>query len=189
MADEILTENIAHLSHDLEVQIDSLSDEGQAQVYDAIEAASDAGGAVEVEDVHAAVADAQEADVHREAAVEHQHAQAEAADRGDYAAAHEHAVAAGYEIEAVADLGGEDHTIEQAHEIQHLDQAQWEQDTAHEHAVTAEDYAAHGDLATADTYAGLAAGHAETAAYHGGEGDHGGTYGATDSATDTSSTE
>lgn len=183
------TESIAHLSDDLQVEIANLSEEGQAQVYEAIEAASDVHGHVAGEDVEHAIEHAQEADVHREAAVEHQREQADAADRGDYETAHQHAVDAEYHIQAVADLGGEDHTTAQNAEVAHLEWAEHHQEIANENAVAAADYADLGDMDHAQMHADMAVDHAETASYQADLGDHGGHYGQTSSTTDTSTTE
>ncbi|MEZ5398196.1 MAG: hypothetical protein R2729_00920 [Bryobacteraceae bacterium] len=182
-------ENINDLSTEFTIDIANLSEEGQEQVHEAIEAVAAGGEEVDAEAVTDAIEAAQEADVHREAAVELQHEQAERAEAGDYEGAHEAAVEAEYHIQAVADLGGEDNTMDQWHEAQALGEADWHQDIADENAVTAESYLESGDADTAAIYSEAAVAETDVAASYADMGDHGGTYAPISSDTDTSAVE
>ncbi|MEO8649017.1 MAG: hypothetical protein ABI539_07615 [Acidobacteriota bacterium] len=101
--------------------------------------------------------------------------QAEHAAAGDYEAAKEDAINAGYaQGDADFQAGGADHTGQAAAEENQMDWAVWEQNNAESFQQSADQYAAEGDLENAEMYAADAAEHQEMADYHGDLGEHGG---------------
>jgi hypothetical protein len=122
--------------------------------------------------------DAHVAAEHVAAAESLQHEQAQSAEHGDYALAHERAEEASYELHVAAEHGAhvDDHLIDAQHDVAALDEASWHASIAHDDAVAATSYdqVEHADAAT--VYADHGADHASMAAEHGHAGDAGGSY-------------
>jgi len=152
------------------VEVAGLSDIGQAEVYEALEA-----GELDPETI---LDHAQATDEIREDIADLRQQQADAAEAGDYEKAEEFADKVGYEMHEVEDLGGHmDNQIIEADQAEAaLENADWNQDIADANAQTADAYAEIGDVDHAAQYADVAADHAVTAAEYGDAGDAGGHY-------------
>jgi hypothetical protein len=157
------------LPDNFNTRIAGLTDEGQQEVYEGIEE-----GEIAPEDL---LDRAEEADTVREDIAESRREQAEAVEAGDYTEAKEHANDVGYAMRELDDLGAnvDDEIIEADRAEAHLDDAEWEQDTANELHEDAADYAESGDLDTASNLEDMAEGHDVDAADAGDAGDSGGT--------------
>ena len=177
--DTILPEDaVTQLPDTFSVEIAGLSDAGQTQVLDAIQAAHD-DGSLATFDVDHAVTDAATADYDR-SNVEALHlAQADAVADGDYAKADEIAHATQYQLQEVQDHGGsEESALTKSESDQdHLAWAQYHADTATEEAGWASDAAAHGDADHAAEYSEMAATHVDSAVAQAAPADEGGHYG------------
>ncbi len=163
-------ETAPELPENFSVHVAELSDIGQAEVYEALEA-----GELDPETI---LDHAQAADVNREDIADLRQQQADAAEAGDYEKAHEYADKVGYEMREIEDLGGhmDNQIIDADHQEAALENADWNQDIADANADAAADYAEAGDFDHAAQYADTALDHAEVAADYGDQGDAGGHY-------------
>ena len=184
------------LPEGMSVRIASLSDEGQAQVLEALTEAQGAGEITE-ETFQETVSNAEYADESRENVEVAREAQAEAADSGDYAKAQDYANQAEYELREVDHLGGseaEAEVIEAQQDQVELAGAQDNLDAAHDNAeFAASDRGTEGQR---DAAAESAAEYAQTSTELGNQADAGGVYGdqsytatTTDTTTDTAGTD
>jgi hypothetical protein len=141
--------------------------------------------AANAEAIHA-IDEAKTADEHVAQAESLQHEQAAAADSGDFANARDLAQHAEYELKAAEEHGRDvDHQIIQAqHDEDALAQADWQQQMAHAHAVSADSYAQSGDYDHAATAAEHADDESASSSDYGHQGDHGGTHGSQDHSSD-----
>jgi len=160
------------LSEDYHVEIASLSEQGQQQVYDAIQ---DQGGPDHA-DADEAIREAQDADWHRDRVEELHQEQAEAVAKGDYAQANDLAHQGEYEIRAVQADGGEgDKELVQAwKDEQNTSDAVYHQQLAADDAQFAAHDAAMGNTVAAEDAAEHAAEHESTADSLAGHADQGG---------------
>ena len=176
-------EAMGHLDIDVNALTAGLSHDAAGQV---IEATHDL-AAPTAEQVDDLVQKAQDAESHRVEAEALQHQQAKAAEEGDYARAHELQHNAEYNLQIAADSGA--HVGAAVSDAQKegaaLDNANWQQQTAHEASQDAASYAASGDAHNASASAHVADDHASTAADYGHAGDHGGSTVSHDSSADT----
>jgi hypothetical protein len=118
----------------------------------------------------------------------YQQQQAQHAQEGDYEAAREDAINAGYATKDADSLaGGADHSGQAEAEEYQMDWAVWEEGNAEYNAQAAEEYLAQGDTEMAEYHAGEAAEHQEAADYHGDLGEHGGDVAVYDPSSDVSS--
>lgn len=152
------------LPSDFEVQIAALNQDEQAQVIDAMHAAA-ADGSLHDFNLDHAVSEAKEAQHHRENVEELHHAQADAVAHHDYAHAHDLAQRAEWQVHAVQDHGGEgDAQLAHAEaDVQHLDDAQFQQQWAHEDAQWAHQDAQDGNAAHAAEMGHQAHDHSDSA--------------------------
>jgi hypothetical protein len=163
-------ETAPELPETFSVEVAALSDIGQAEVYEALEA-----GELDAETI---LDNAEAADVNREDIADLRLQQADAAEAGDYEKAEEYADKVGYEMREIEELGGDmdNQIVDADRQEAALDNADWNQDIADANADTAEAYAAEGDFDHAAQYADTAIDHAEVAADYGDQGDAGGHY-------------
>jgi len=166
---------IDELPHDFRVEVANLSEEGQAQVVEAVSAAHDSGHLSDL-DLEQTVSDAQSADTARENVEQLHHDQAQAVADGDLAKADDLAHQTEYELKEVQDHGGDaDKQIVQTEADQaHLDWAQYHDEIAHDSGHDAAAAYASGDTAHGDTYAATAADHGTVAAQDAHAADQGG---------------
>lgn len=157
------------LPDNFNTRIAGLTDEGQQQVYEGIEE-----GEIAPEDL---LDRAEEADSVREQVAEDRREQAEAAEAGDFTEAKEQANEVGYSMRELDDLGAnvDEEIVEADRAEAHLDDAEWEQETADDLHEDAADYAESGDLDTAANLEDMAGDHDVVAADAGDAGDSGGT--------------
>lgn len=161
------------LQDGMSVRIASLSEEGQAQVVEALSS-----GELSADEMNEALSNAEDADYARENAEEARENQAEAADSGDYDKAQEYANQAEYDLREVDDLGGS----EAEAEVIEAQQDQAELAEAEDHAEYAEENA---DFAMSDRgtegqreqAAETADEYADSSAELGNRADAGGVYG------------
>lgn len=187
MADaESVVANITDQQHAAEVEV-ALAGLTAAEHEQVVAALHDDGPITTSEAFHE-IDEARQAADHRAEAAAVQHEQAQAADRGDYAAAHDHAAEVAYELQVAGDHGAEVgmQVVNAAHDTASLDNASWQQDIAHDDAVAAQSYADAGHHDTASMYADHAADHASVAADYGHAGDAGGSYASHDASSDAS---
>ncbi len=189
MTDGTLIDNGAEHGSDsmseLQVELAVLSPDAHEHV---IEAVHDLGHDATTAEVEHIMQDVQAADAHMTAAEALQHDQAQAAEHGDFAAAHQLAGDAEYELHAAADHGAtvDQPIVEAQHDEMALDNANWHQEIAHDNATSAESYADAGDAHNTASYAHDADAEATVAADYGHAGDHDSTYAAHDVSADTS---
>lgn len=159
------------------VRIASLTDEGQAQVVEALEAAA-ADGALDEDAFQEAVGNAESADESRANVEGYREQQAEAAEAGDYDKAQEFANKSEYELREIDDLGGSEaagEVIEAQTDQMELAEADSYQDAAQDNANFA--MSDNGTEAQREAAAETAADYAATSAQYGAQADAGGTYG------------
>jgi len=161
------------VSEDYQVELASLSAEGQQQVYDAVQ---DQGGADHA-DVDSLVAQAREADDHREKVEDLHKEQSDAVASGDYAKANDLAHQGEYEIKAVEANGGagDPQLAQAAKDEQNTNDAVWHQEMAADQAGWARHDAEMGNTVAAEGAAENAADQAHTADVAAGHADQGGT--------------
>ena len=125
-----------------EVELASLNEDEEEQVVEALREA-EMSGELQVTDVDHVIAEAEAAENNRLETEEAQQLQAEAADRGDYQAAREHAETAQNEIQDAIGQGGQysEAALEIDHDVQVLSEAEWQQEIADETVVDAVAYA------------------------------------------------
>lgn len=140
------------------VEIASLSDEGQEDVLDAIEADP----TMTREEADALIHRTEDADDRRENFDALQHEQEKEMEAGDWETARDRAQEAEYEMREVEDLGGDaEAEIHEAHnDVAEIDDAIDKDDMAAQDAHDAADYAAHGMDGAADVYGESATEHA-----------------------------
>lgn len=172
-----------------EISEAQLTDHGEHQVLDHIEEAV-ADGSLTHDQLQDEIHQAEEAQQHLDAAKEARDEQAHEAEAGHYDKAEDAAGHAAYELAQAHDEGGvaDAQVVDAQKDHQALDNASWEQATAHEDASAAVAYYDAGDVHHGDQYADSAADHHDTADAHADHHDAGGSYGEHDASasTDTS---
>ena len=161
-----------------EVEFAGLNENERDQVIEALSAA-DLAGELGVTDVNDLILSAQNAEDNRQEAEEAREDQAEAADRGDYEEAHDHARDVQDSLQDAANQGGQlsEALIETDHDVLVLSEAEWQQEIADESVVDAIGYAEAGSEDGAEGAAQDADDAQDAADDYGREGDQGGTHG------------
>lgn len=185
MTDTLSQDILDKLPEDFRVEIAGLSDEAQAQVLEAVQAAADE-NALDDFDTDKAMSDAVVADEARQEGETARQEQAEAVEDGDFEKGRDLADQNEWAMKEVEDHGGEaeEQIIQAEADQESLDEAQDERDTANENADWANSLEEAGQ--DGSVYAESAGVHAGNSAEAADDGDQGGTYGAHDHESDNS---